>query len=540
MIAHDVFICHSSEDGIIAQQVCDQLEAAGILCWIAPRDPVPGVPWGGQIVEAIESTKFVLLVFSANANASAHVLSELELAFSRRKTIVPFRIESIVPGKDLEFFIQGVHWFDAFVPPFESRVEALTAYLQHELSGSGGAPHPKPSLPDTGGFPVTPPDSPPPTPLPHDGLRWRTILLWYAGAVAVAALGSYLAYGPLTSDSWHRWAVWTGVNVVFLDVSRVLMAGALALFALHNLDVIPNLASKRRPINGLRLQRYEKVMLGLFAALLVFAAYYRLPKNFEHDYDVLIRTGYVAPAVPDPLSFGQIFGPYYPYSLYVIGLWIGIVLPVLMFFIRSIRNDREAYEKTRRVLDVVVPDTAITRATVARYVIAANDVFALLKEMAGRYVPLFLAVITVTLVEELTPLKRSVLEASADFGKLLLWMLWLPSFGFAVGLFSVVYDSEVKHAKNTLSLLIARLQDMPAKSRELADATKALREIGDRETSVKAMADIAKMGSVGVYALVVVVFSVALSVLFYHENWARAFVPQSIIDWFTKAAGLKH
>jgi hypothetical protein len=133
-----------------------------------------------------------------------------------------------------------------------------------------------------------------------------------------------------------------------------------------------------------------------------------------------------------------------------------------------------------------------------------------------------------------------VLEASADFGKLLLWMLWLPSFVFAVGLFSVVYDSEVKHAKNALSLLIARLQDMPAKSRELADATKALREIADRETSVKAMVDIAKMGSVGVYALVVVVFAVGLSVLFYHENWARAFVPQSIIDWFTKAAGLKH
>jgi hypothetical protein len=37
-----VFLSYASPDAALAHKVCAALEAAGILCWIAPRDVVPG------------------------------------------------------------------------------------------------------------------------------------------------------------------------------------------------------------------------------------------------------------------------------------------------------------------------------------------------------------------------------------------------------------------------------------------------------------------------------------------------------------------
>ena len=43
-----VFISYASADAAVAQNVCAALEAAGILCWIAPRDVKPGAQYAGE------------------------------------------------------------------------------------------------------------------------------------------------------------------------------------------------------------------------------------------------------------------------------------------------------------------------------------------------------------------------------------------------------------------------------------------------------------------------------------------------------------
>jgi hypothetical protein len=40
-LAHDVYISYSREDKWAADAACATLEAAGIRCWIAPRDILP-------------------------------------------------------------------------------------------------------------------------------------------------------------------------------------------------------------------------------------------------------------------------------------------------------------------------------------------------------------------------------------------------------------------------------------------------------------------------------------------------------------------
>ncbi len=66
-------ICHSSQDKAVADAACAALERAGVVCWIAPRDPLPGSPYGQQIIEAVENADVVLLIFSEHANSSEHV-----------------------------------------------------------------------------------------------------------------------------------------------------------------------------------------------------------------------------------------------------------------------------------------------------------------------------------------------------------------------------------------------------------------------------------------------------------------------------------
>ncbi len=147
-MAHDVFVCHSSEDKTIANAACAKLESAGIRCWIAPRDPIAGIPYGRQLVDAITAARVVLLIFSGNANRSEHVLRELEVASDSGKIIVPFRIENVVPSGDLRYYITRVHWLDAMSPPMETRLNELVTLMQRLLDlPIASAPIASPAVP---------------------------------------------------------------------------------------------------------------------------------------------------------------------------------------------------------------------------------------------------------------------------------------------------------------------------------------------------------------------------------------------------------
>jgi hypothetical protein len=96
-LPHAVFISHSSEDSSGAEGVCVALEAAGIHCWIAPRDVLAGRPYSGQITEAIRRTEILLVVLSQASNRSKQVLREVERAAHFKVALLAFKIESVEP-----------------------------------------------------------------------------------------------------------------------------------------------------------------------------------------------------------------------------------------------------------------------------------------------------------------------------------------------------------------------------------------------------------------------------------------------------------
>jgi hypothetical protein len=139
-LSYDVFISYASKDKIAADAACARMEAAGIRCWIAPRDIVPGTSYGEAIIEAIHGLKVMVLVFSSNANASAHIPKEVERAMSSGVAIIPLRIEDVAPGKSLDYFIGSVHWLDAMTPPLEKHLDSLVDTVRKLLPGEPGAP----------------------------------------------------------------------------------------------------------------------------------------------------------------------------------------------------------------------------------------------------------------------------------------------------------------------------------------------------------------------------------------------------------------
>lgn len=141
---HAVFVSCASHDAAIANSVVEALERSGLGCWIAARDVVPGELYAEAIVRAIDSATACLVVLSAHAAASPHVLREIERSVSKRHPIVSLRIDRVSMPPALEYFLNSSHWLDASasgVPAaLPKLVDAVTRAMAPATNTAVGAP----------------------------------------------------------------------------------------------------------------------------------------------------------------------------------------------------------------------------------------------------------------------------------------------------------------------------------------------------------------------------------------------------------------
>jgi hypothetical protein len=124
-VVHAVFISYSAKDRKIADAICEALEAQDIKCWIAPRDIAGGKLYPGAIVEAINSSRVLVLVFSSNSNTSNDVMNEVERAFQNEIPIIPFKVENVQPSLNMQYFLSTPQFLNAFKPPLKFHLENL-------------------------------------------------------------------------------------------------------------------------------------------------------------------------------------------------------------------------------------------------------------------------------------------------------------------------------------------------------------------------------------------------------------------------------
>lgn len=170
-----IFISHASLDREAAQKICQLIEAEGVKCWIAPRDIRAGHEYALEIMEGIAQCSAMVLVLTTPANDSTFVKREVERAVSRKKPVIPIRLEDVMPAPSLELFVSGSHWIDAWGPGLEAKASELYAALAGLGLGKPGA-RASTSLPDRS-----------PRPVPPEGSRrrWLQIL-----SLVLVVLGS--------------------------------------------------------------------------------------------------------------------------------------------------------------------------------------------------------------------------------------------------------------------------------------------------------------------------------------------------------------
>jgi hypothetical protein len=185
--AHDVFVSYTAHDKPTADAIVSRLEQAGIRCWVAPRDVMPGKVFGEAIEQAIETSRLMVVVFSGETNQSHHVHREVERAVANDVVIIPFRIEPAEPAGAMAYFLSSEHWLDAMTPPLDDHISQLVS-VAHVLLGSAqrGEQGPKTA-------PAAPPS--------RGRQRWPSPVLIAAASVAFLGLVGGLLYALVFSGS---------------------------------------------------------------------------------------------------------------------------------------------------------------------------------------------------------------------------------------------------------------------------------------------------------------------------------------------------
>ena len=177
-----VFLSHAKTDGSWTQGLCDALEAAGIPCWIAPRDIPAGERFVEAIVRALGESHAVVVVVSERSAASRYVLAEVKRAFEEGRKIVPVRLDGATLPPELEFYTNQHQWVEA-----QGREPAdVLPELKAALGGTTSPAHPVASR----------------APLPAAAARRSRAPLFIVGLLAVAGVvGGLLAWAPWSATS---------------------------------------------------------------------------------------------------------------------------------------------------------------------------------------------------------------------------------------------------------------------------------------------------------------------------------------------------
>ena len=141
---HKVFVSYSSKEADRANEIVKQLEAAGIPCWIAPRDIGIGSNYTEDIPSAIEDCKHFMLILSPASQDSYWVNKELSYAISLRNEILPIQIEDFPIARRLRFQLADVQVRDYCANPQGVLREVIRLFPKVTPTTTAHVPAPTP------------------------------------------------------------------------------------------------------------------------------------------------------------------------------------------------------------------------------------------------------------------------------------------------------------------------------------------------------------------------------------------------------------
>lgn len=127
-MTHKVFLSYSRKDNDVAQYICEMLKMNGIEYWIDKKGIYSSSNYKELIVDAIDVSKAVVFISSANSNSSINVVREVGYAVNMNKPILPVKLDETPYAKSIRLDISDIDMVD-FKNPAESSKKLITSLM---------------------------------------------------------------------------------------------------------------------------------------------------------------------------------------------------------------------------------------------------------------------------------------------------------------------------------------------------------------------------------------------------------------------------
>jgi TIR domain len=130
-MSYDIFLSYSRTDKALADQFMEAAKERGLTVWYDQLIS-GGQDWRNSIVEALRSSKSLVILFSEASNDSRQLIKELAIADNFSKLVIPVLIEDTEPRGPYLYEMASRNWINLYPNP-SSRVESLIDRLAGQL-----------------------------------------------------------------------------------------------------------------------------------------------------------------------------------------------------------------------------------------------------------------------------------------------------------------------------------------------------------------------------------------------------------------------
>ena len=135
-MAYDIFISYRRVDQELAKALVEGLTSRGVRVWWDGKIE-GGEDWRDAIVENLNVSQALVILFSEACNDSKQLKKELALADTLDKTVVPVLIEDTKPRGHFLYEMAAINWLQIHPDP-ETKIDGLVTRLISELDITAG------------------------------------------------------------------------------------------------------------------------------------------------------------------------------------------------------------------------------------------------------------------------------------------------------------------------------------------------------------------------------------------------------------------
>ena len=378
-------------------------------------------------------------------------------------------------------------------------------------------------------------------------LSMRTAIAWFGLVTILAGFGALLTYqGPFTSAAWRAWS---GEDAWILDVIRLFVTAGVAGYVLWQFGYL-----HRGPMDFRQLQTLvpgdwtEKLCFIASVLLFIWGVFWYLPNDFSEkllDPSNFEEGGFLSANLelkdihermqtPEFNHWNELIKPAFPYFIYRVGFWYGIVWLIFLSILRSVRRDLLMRRNEIREFWRISPARPFTpeHATPMTFDVLTSTfrfrVNELLKR-AQRNLSVLLILVLYVLYEQLTPSRGTILPQTVEFGKLVLWFLLIPVLSTLVAVAAIGYQKAVNHMNDCLLIFAETLVKSGANSDLLAKVWALHNEIVWSRGPGVFVFSVVKSTNIAILLLVSLIGYVVHS--FTGGQWIDIFVPNALVEF---------